>query len=85
MAKLPTPEDSALFLISHMVSAWSGRPGHVFNFRMINVFCMENHAKFTAHEFNEGLTYAVDQKWLEKTSESKYPSYKLTMVGFEVV
>jgi hypothetical protein len=83
MAKLPTPQDAAQFLISHMVSVWNGRPDNVFNFRMINVFRMENYKRFTGDEFTKGLEYAVEQGWLEPTSNQQYPSFKLTTAGFD--
>ena len=82
MATLPTPEEAARFLLSQMVNGWSGRPGSVFNFRMINVFAMENHSRFTGEEFMSGLEFAVENGWLERTDSSSTPSFRLTEKGY---
>lgn len=82
MATLPTREDAARYMLSQMVNGWSGRPGHVFNFRMINVFAMQNHSRFTGEEFTNGLKFAVDNEWIEPTDSSATPSFRLTEKGF---
>lgn len=78
MATLPTPEETAIEILSIFVNHFKCRADHVLR---INNFLAVWHSRgLVAEDFKLGMEYAVEQGWVEIQPVDS--SFRLTKSGF---